>query len=126
MKTKAVVLFLGLFISVSLSAAELTVHAAASLSDAMKEIGAAYEKESGDKLQFNFGASNMLARQIEEGAPADVFLSADEAKMDALEKKGLLLYGDAPQFAFQFTRHRCRRGHQRRAEIGFRSRKAGI
>jgi molybdate transport system substrate-binding protein len=92
-KTKIAVLFLGLFISVSLSAAELTVHAAASLSDAMKEIGAAYEKESGDKLQFNFGASNMLERQIEEGAPADVFLSADEAKMDALEKKDLLLSG---------------------------------
>jgi molybdate transport system substrate-binding protein len=93
MKTKIAVLFLGLFISASLSAAELTVHAAASLSDAMKEIGAAYEKESGDKLQFNFGASNMLERQIEEGAPADVFLSADEAKMDALEKKDLLLSG---------------------------------
>ncbi len=59
----------------------------------MKEIGSAYEKESGDKLQFNFGASNMLARQIEEGVPADVFVSADEAKMDALEKKGLLLAG---------------------------------
>ena len=59
----------------------------------MKEIAAAYEKESGDKLQFNFGASNMLARQIEEGAPADLFLSADEAKMDALEQKGLLLPG---------------------------------
>ncbi len=69
------------------------MHAAASLTDAMKEIGAAYEKESGDKLQFNFGASNMLARQIEEGAPADVFFSADEAKMDALEKKDLLLPG---------------------------------
>ena len=93
MKTRIAVLFLSLFLSVSLSAAELTVHAAASLSDAMKEIGAAYEKESGDKLQFNFGASNMLERQIEEGAPADVFLSADEAKMDALEKKGLLLSG---------------------------------
>ncbi len=93
MKAKFVVFLLGLLTGISLSAAELTVHAAASLSDAMKEIGAAYEKESGDKLQYNFGASNMLARQIEEGAPADVFLSADEAKMDALEAKGLLLPG---------------------------------
>lgn len=59
----------------------------------MKEIAASYEKASGDKLQLNFGASNMLARQIEEGAPADVFLSADEAKMDGLEQKGLLLAG---------------------------------
>ena len=59
----------------------------------MNEIGRAYEKESGDKLRFNFGASSMLARQIEEGAPADLFFSADEAKMDALEKKDLLLPG---------------------------------
>ena len=103
-----------LFISFSLYAAELTVHAAASLTDAMKEIGVAYEKESGDKLQFNFGASNMLARQIEEGAPADVFLSADEAKMDALEKKGLLLPGNAAQSAFKFTRHRGSRRRQPR------------
>ena len=93
MKTKALVLFFSLFLSARLFAAELTVHAAASLTDAMKEIGAAYEKESGDKLQFNFGASNMLARQIEEGAPADLFFSADEAKMDTLEKKDLLLTG---------------------------------
>lgn len=69
------------------------MHAAASLADAMKEIGAAYEKESGDKVQFNFGASSLLARQIEQGAPADLFFSADEAKMDDLEKKGLLLPG---------------------------------
>jgi molybdate transport system substrate-binding protein len=91
MKTKALAILLGLFVGARLFAAELTVHAAASLSDAMKEIGAAYEKESGDKVQFNFGASSMLARQIEEGAPADLFFSADEAKMDGLEKKGLLL-----------------------------------
>src|SRR5437773_9698886 len=93
MKTKARALLFSLFLGGSLSAAELTVHAAASLTDALKEIGAAYERENGDTLQFNFGASPTLARQIEEGAPADLFLSADEAKMDALEKKGLLLPG---------------------------------
>jgi len=93
MKTKAGVFFFALFISARLFAAELTVHAAASLTDAMKEIGATYEKESGDKIQFNFGASSTLERQIEQGAPADLFLSADEAKMDALEKKDLLLTG---------------------------------
>ena len=93
MKARSLALLLGLFITAALPAAELTIHAAASLSDAMKQIGLAYEKESGDKLQFNFGGSNMLARQIEEGAPADVFLSADDEKMDALEKKGLLLPG---------------------------------
>src|SRR4029077_15870442 len=93
MKTKTLAVFLCLFLSAKLFGVELTVHAAASLTDAMKEIGAAYEKQSGDKLQFNFGASSTLARQIEEGAPADLFLSADEAKMDMLEKKGLLLPG---------------------------------
>ena len=93
MKTKALVLLFSLLIATSISAAELTVYAAASLTDALKEIAAAYEKQSADKLQFNFGASSMLARQIEEGAPADLFFSADEAKMDALEKKDLLLPG---------------------------------
>jgi molybdate transport system substrate-binding protein len=71
-------------------AAEITVFAAASLTDSLKEIATAYEKDSGDKIIFNFGASSTLARQIEEGAPADIFYSADEAKMDGLVKKGLI------------------------------------
>jgi len=70
--------------------AEVNVYAAASLTDVMKEIASAYEKESGDKILFNFGASSLLARQIIEGAPADMFLSADEAKMDELEQAGLI------------------------------------
>jgi molybdate transport system substrate-binding protein len=72
-------------------AATVTVFAAASLSETLKEIASAYEKTSRDKIVFNFGASSLLARQIEAGAPADVFFSADEAKMDELEKKGLIL-----------------------------------
>ena len=72
------------------NAAELNVYAAASLTDAMKEIASTYEKKSGDKLLFNFGASSLLARQIIERAPADMFISADEAKMDELEKAGLI------------------------------------
>ena len=72
-------------------ATEITVFAAASLTESLKEIAAAYEKQSGDKIIFNFGASSTLARQIEEGAPADVFFSADEAKMDGLDKKGLII-----------------------------------
>ena len=71
-------------------AGEVTVFAAASLTDSLKEIAATYEKKSGDKIVFNLGASSMLARQLEEGAPADIFFSADEAKMDGLEKKGLI------------------------------------
>jgi len=74
-----------------LRAAGLQVFAAASLTDALREISPAYEAASGEKLQFNLGGSNALARQIQEGAPADVFLSADEAKMDALAKAGLLV-----------------------------------
>ena len=93
MKTRTFALLLSLFFSASLSAADLTVHAAASLSNTMQEIGAAYEKLSDDKLQFNFGASNLLVKQIAEGAPADLFFAADEAKMDDLDKKGLLLSG---------------------------------
>jgi len=71
--------------------AELNIFAAASLTDALKQIGANYEKQSSDKVLFNFGASSMLERQIEEGAPADVFFSADETKMDALTAKNLVV-----------------------------------
>jgi len=81
-------LFLG---QVEVRAIEINVFAAASLTDALKEIGAAYEKQSGEKVSYNFGASSMLERQIEEGAPADVFFSADEAKMDALAAKDLIV-----------------------------------
>lgn len=74
-------------------AEQLTVLAASSLTDAMKEIVPLYQKETGNEMRLSFGASSMLERQIEEGAPADVFLSADELKMDALEKVGLLVPG---------------------------------
>jgi molybdate transport system substrate-binding protein len=70
--------------------AEVNVYAAASLTDVMKEIASAYENESGDKILFNFGASSLLARQIIERAPADMFVSADEAKMDELEQADLI------------------------------------
>jgi molybdate transport system substrate-binding protein len=73
--------------------ASINVFAAASLTDGLKEIARSYEKHNGDKVIFNFGASSLLARQIEQGAPADIFFSADEAKMDALEKIGLILPG---------------------------------
>jgi molybdate transport system substrate-binding protein len=74
-----------------LRAAEINVYAAASLSDVLRQIAANYEPASGDKIVFNFGASSFLARQIAEGAPADIFFSADEAKMDDLQKRGLIL-----------------------------------
>ena len=80
-------------LTTALRAAEVSVFAAASLTDAMKELASAYEAESGDKLVFNFAGSNALARQIKEGAPADVFFSADEAQMGGLEKAGLIAEG---------------------------------
>lgn len=86
-------LLLSLLIPARGQAAELNVFAAASLTDALQEIAAAYEKERGDRIVLNLGASSTLARQIQEGAPADLFLSADEEKMDGLEKKKLLLPG---------------------------------
>lgn len=91
MKTFSVLV--SLLLSFSARAAPLTVHAAASLADAMKEIAAAYEKQGGAQVRLNCDASSVLARQIEEGAPGDIFLSADEAKMDQLEKAGLLALG---------------------------------
>ncbi|NEN80934.1 molybdate ABC transporter substrate-binding protein [Paenibacillus elgii] len=70
---------------------ELTISAAASLTDALKEIQTAYEsKNAGIKLNFNFGASGALQQQIEQGAPADVFLSAAAKNMKALVDKQLV------------------------------------
>lgn len=82
-----IALVFGSATTIPLHAEELFVSAAASLTDALKEIGAKFEKESNTKVVFNFGASSMLARQIEEGAPADVFFSADEAQMNRLQNK---------------------------------------
>ena len=81
----------GPMLASKLCAAEITVFAAASLSESLKEIATTYEKQSEHKIIFNFAASSLLARQIEEGAPADIFFSADEAKMDGLQKKGLIV-----------------------------------
>ncbi len=81
---------LALILAAPAGAENLHVLAAASLTDAMKKIAPAYERESGDKLIFSFAGSNALARQIREGAPADVFFSADDAQMDALQKEGLI------------------------------------
>jgi len=82
--------FVLMVLSLPLCAAEITVSAAASLTDALKQVAANYEKQSGDKITFNFGASSLLAQQIAAGAPADIFFSADEAQMNRLEKNGLI------------------------------------
>ena len=84
-------LTLGLLgLSSAAAAAELSVFAAASLADALKEIAASYQQATGNTVRLNLAASSLLARQIKEGAPADLFLSADEAKMNDLAKAGLI------------------------------------
>lgn len=64
---------------------EIHVFAAASLTDALTEIGTAYEHDTGRRIVFNFAGSQVLARQIESGAPADLFLSADERTMQRVK-----------------------------------------
>lgn len=64
--------------------------AAASQKDALEEIGAQYEKQCACKVAFSFAATSTLARQVEAGAPADVFISANQAWIDWLEIKGSL------------------------------------
>ncbi|HEX6832218.1 MAG TPA: molybdate ABC transporter substrate-binding protein, partial [Rudaea sp.] len=72
-----------LFATLPLRAAELTVSAAASLSNAFGDLAREFEKRNpDDKIVLNFAASDVLLKQIEQGAPADVFASADEATMD--------------------------------------------
>lgn len=71
-------------------AVTIRVSAAASLSDALQAIVSRYHAAS---VVFNFGASGLLARQIMEGAPADIFISADEPSMDRLEQRGLIVAG---------------------------------
>ncbi|MDE0426820.1 MAG: molybdate ABC transporter substrate-binding protein [Candidatus Poribacteria bacterium] len=69
---------------------ELSVFAAISLSDALAEIGTAFTAENGVKVFYNFAASTTLQRQIEKGAPADVFISASPRQVVALEDSGRL------------------------------------
>lgn len=70
--------------------AALTVFAAASLKESMDEAAAAYEQATGHAVRVSYAASSALARQIEQGAPADVFMSADLDWMDVLRSKGLI------------------------------------
>lgn len=70
----------------------LTVFAAASLKSSLDEIAADFEK-SGHSVQISYGGSSTLARQIQYGAPAQVFISANTAWMDVLEQDGMLVAG---------------------------------
>jgi len=73
------------------AAEPVTGFAAASLTDAVEAIVADYEKVNGTRIRLSFASSSTLARQIEAGAPADIFISANERWMDHLEKAGSIV-----------------------------------
>ncbi|HEY4078983.1 MAG TPA: molybdate ABC transporter substrate-binding protein [Rhizomicrobium sp.] len=68
--------------------APVTVFAAASLTDSLKSVADAYKAKTGATITLSFGASSTLARQIDQGAQADIFMSADTDWMDYLQKNG--------------------------------------
>jgi molybdate transport system substrate-binding protein len=72
------------------AADDVLIFAAASLKNALDAVGAKYAQESGKKFKASYAASSALAKQIEEGAPADIFISADLAWMDYLAEKDLI------------------------------------
>ncbi len=74
-------------------AADLTVFAAASLKTALDEVADRYSEGTGTRLRLSYAGSSALARQIQQGAPADLFLSANTGWMDVLEADGLLAPG---------------------------------
>jgi len=78
---------------------ELIVSAAVSLKDAFNEIAALNEKRTGTKIHFNYGASGALQKQIESGAPADVFASASAKQMNDLAAKGFIIPATRTDFA---------------------------
>jgi molybdate transport system substrate-binding protein len=96
-KTLALVFVANL--SVAAHAADLTVSAAASLTNAFKDLAPMFETANpGTKLQFNFAASGALLQQIDKGAPVDVFVSADQETMDQAQAKGLVQAGQRRNF----------------------------
>ncbi len=72
-------------------AADVTVFAAASLKEALDEQARQFEATTGNKVIISYGASNALAKQIDAGAPADAFISADLDWMDHVDQRGLLM-----------------------------------
>lgn len=75
----------------AVGAQNLTVFAAASLQNAFEDIGRQFHTKTGRDVKFSFAASSALARQIEQGAPASIFASADEQWMDYLQQRNLIV-----------------------------------
>ena len=78
------------FMASAASAADITVFAAASLKNALDDAAKLYQTKTGDKVSVSYAASSALAKQIESGAPADIFFSADLDWMDYLQEKKLI------------------------------------
>jgi molybdate transport system substrate-binding protein len=94
LRTKAAAAIIALALSIAVAhAADLTVLAAASLKGALDEQVGKFQAETGARIVVSYGGSNALARQIEAGAPADVFLSADTDWVDYLDRHNLLRPG---------------------------------
>lgn len=74
----------------ALAQKSVMVFAAASLTDTLQTVADAYKTKTGNRVVLSFGASSTLARQIEQGAPADIFFSADTDWMDHLQKQNLI------------------------------------
>lgn len=80
-------------------AAGLTVAAASNLTEAFEELGRRFTERTGTRVTFSFGATGDLARQIENGAPFDLFAAADTRHAEGLESKGLLAPGTRRVYA---------------------------
>ena len=78
---------------------DLTIAAASNLTDAFAEIGPRFTSKTGIKVVFSFGATADLAKQIENGAPFDLFAAADSEHVEQLETKGLLIPGSRAIYA---------------------------
>lgn len=100
MKMRRQLLLIGLLLfSGATLAGELTVSAAASLSNAFTDIASAYERQyPGTRVNLNTAASGTLLQQIAHGAPVDVFATADEYTMDLAVERGLVGAGEAQVF----------------------------
>jgi len=84
-------IWLAAFLGLPAHAADLTVSAAASLTNAFKDLAPLFEAaHPGTKVLYNFGASGALLQQMDKGAPVDVFASADQETMDQAQGKGLV------------------------------------
>jgi molybdate transport system substrate-binding protein len=78
---------------------ELSVAAAANLTQAFSEIGTAFQKQSGIRVVYSFAATGQLSQQVEQAAPYDVFAAADTEHVDALDQRGFLTPGSRAIYA---------------------------